>query len=282
LKVIVALDIGATWTRAALFSWEGGLLVQRKFKTPRDADGWQVSSKILGYVIKTLDVLGDNAKPASIGVAVFGPIDYSQGGVVNPPNHPSRFIPLRRPLEDYFDVPITIVNDAVAGVWSEYVVGTRMSVGDLVHAALGTGIGVGVIVGGRLLLGRRGDSHEAGHIVLDPHSSIRCGCGGVGHWEAHYRQALESGRRGTLQNIVASGIASLVACYDPEVIVLSGGVVESGLINIDRLAKMVGSLSFENRIPIIRIHSLGSNGNLYGAYLVARRPVVEVLKLNGW
>jgi glucokinase len=278
LKAVLSLDIGATWTRVGLFSVDGRLLAIEKWPTPRSTDGYRVAEEIAEHA---LHVAKEN--PRSVGIAVFGPIDFRDGRVYNPPNHPAREIPLREAFEERVNSPVILVNDAVAGVWSEYILGLRRSVEDLVHVAIGTGIGVGVIIGGRLILGRRGDSHEAGHIVIDYSSNALCGCGGRGHWEA-----LASGRVARdvpveiLEQRIAAGIATLVACYDPEIIVLSGGVVSAGIISLDRIRKLVKEYSFQNRSPPLRLHSLGSHANLYGAYLLAARPPEEILRLNGF
>lgn len=272
---VVAFDVGATWIRGAVFS--GGRIISRaRVATPRLSDGRAVSSALIGLARELIEKSG--ARPRSVGVAIFGPIDYRSGSVVSPPNHPARRIPVRGPLEEEFRVPVTLVNDAVAGAWSGYhLTGT----GDLVYVALGTGVGVGVVIGGRLLLGRRGDSHEAGHIVLDYRSGAVCGCGGRGHWEALFSGRALQGREADIR-VVAAGIASLVACYDPEVILLGGGLVEAGLVDPDTVSMLVKDYSFQGRVPRIMLHPLRGDANLYGAYLLAVRPTPEILRLNGW
>ncbi|MCE4627738.1 MAG: ROK family protein [Desulfurococcales archaeon] len=272
--VVVAFDVGATWIRGAIFSG-GRILFKLRSPTPRISDGEAVSNALVDIAKTLLERAG--ARPRSVGVAIFGPIDYSDGSVVNPPNHPAERIPVRGPLEDMLGVPVTLVNDAVAGAWSgSQITGSK----DLVYIALGTGVGVGVVVSGRLLLGRRGDSHEAGHIVLDYRSGSICGCGGRGHWEALYSGRALQGREGD-PRVVAAGIASLVACYDPEIILLGGGLVEAGLIG-PSIGRLVREYSFQGRVPRILLHPLREDANLYGAYLLAVRPTPEILRLNGW
>ncbi len=275
---VLAYDVGATWIRAAIYE-RGNKRAILKARTPREPRSDSIATTMLSLARRLLE--GNTRQLSAIGVAIFGPIDYARGAVVNPPNHPAHTIEIRGPLEEELQSPVTIVNDAVAGAISgSHATGAR----DLVYVALGTGIGVGVIVDGRLLLGRRGDSHEAGHMVIDYRSRRRCGCGGLGHWEALFSgSALKRyGHAPEGEIVVAAGIASLVACYDPEIMLLGGGLVEAGLVRADRVARLVGMYSFQGRRPRIVRHPLGAEANLYGAYLAASRPTEELLKLNGW
>ncbi len=279
MRAVIGVDLGATWTRVALFH-KYKLINKVKFPTPSQEN--KVSEAVISAAKKLAYTHG--AKISAFGIATFGPIDFESGTVVNPPNHPARRIELRSQIERILNVPVILVNDAVAGAVSEYFLGSRGLYRDLVYVAIGTGIGIGVIMNGEPLLGWRGDSHEAGHIVLDYKSPVTCGCGGRGHWESLYSgSALKRGV--AVQDphpVVAAGIATLVACYDPQLVSLGGGLVEAGKISVERLRRMVGNYSFQNRVPPIREHPLGGDANLYGSYLAAVKPGKELLRLNGW
>lgn len=278
---VVAVDLGATHTRIAVFNSRSRASLNPysscKCKTPRTSNGERVAFWLADQIAT---LAGD---PEAISIASFGPIDYSDRSIVDPPNHPARRIPLGRIVERRFPNSYTLlVNDAVAGAWSDHVLS---GVGDLAYVAVGTGVGVGVVVGGRLLLGRRGDSHEAGHMVIDYKSRIRCGCGGRGHWEAiGSGSAMETFRLAgrDLEAATAAGIAGLVACYDPERVSLGGGLVIGGLIRVERVRSMLKEYSFQNRIPELVVHPAGDNASLTGAYLLLLEPDRGVLALNGW
>ncbi|MEB3845131.1 MAG: ROK family protein [Desulfurococcales archaeon] len=278
---IVAVDLGATHTRIAVFNGRSRAsldpYVSCKCKTPRTSNGERLAAWLADQIAT---LAGD---PEAISIASFGPIDYSDRSIVDPPNHPARKIPLGRIVERRFPNSYTLlVNDAVAGAWSDHVLS---GVEDLAYVAVGTGVGVGVVVGGRLLLGRRGDSHEAGHMVIDYKSRIRCGCGGRGHWEAiGSGSALEALRLASrdIETVTAAGIAGLVACYDPERVSLGGGLVTGGVIRVDRIRSVLKEYSFQNRIPDLVVHPAGDNANLIGAYLLLLEPDRGVLALNGW
>ncbi|MCE4626014.1 MAG: ROK family protein [Desulfurococcales archaeon] len=280
-RVVAAVDLGASRTRAALYV-DREELAYIVSDTPRSPNGAAVTFNVMRMIEELVHRTG--LSPSIISIASIGPINYKSGNVENTPNHPAPLIPLRSFIEERLNIPVLLLNDAVAGAWAEYNYRRSHGVRDLVYIAIGTGIGVGAVVSGRLLLGRRGDSHEAGHIVVDLGSSVRCGCGGIGHLEA-----LASGRAhregipySMARRALAAGIASIIACYDPEVIVFGGGFYYSGLIDLKELARLTGSYAFQGRLPRFEEAHYGDKANLYGAYLAAIRPTEEILRLNIW
>mgnify|MGYP001770620888 CR=1 FL=1 len=172
---VLAVDVGATRLRIALF--HGTSMVERvEVETPRSGDSLSVARVIAGVASRfDFDVMG---------VASIGPLDLERGWVVGTPNNPLRDFALRDPLVELLGKPVVLANDCVAAAWGEFVLGGGRGLSELAYVTISTGIGVGVVVDGRLLVGRRGNSHEAGHVVVDLESRIRCGCGGLGHWEA--------------------------------------------------------------------------------------------------
>jgi len=172
---VLAVDVGATRLRVALF--DGLDMVERvEMETPRSGDSLSVARAIASAASRySFDV---------VGVASIGPLDLERGWVVGTPNNPLRSFALRDPLVEWLGRPVVVANDCVAAAWGELVLGGGRGLSELAYVTISTGIGVGVVVDGRLLVGRRGNSHEAGHIVLDLGSNLKCGCGGLGHWEA--------------------------------------------------------------------------------------------------
>jgi glucokinase len=198
---VLAVDVGASRLRVALF--DGTVMVERvEVDTPRVGDSLSVVRAIAGIASRfSFDV---------IGVASIGPLDLEKGWVIGTPNNPLRSFALRDPLVELFRKPVVIANDCVAAVWVAYV-------------TISTGVGVGVVVDGRLLVGRRGNSHEAGHVVVDLDSGVRCGCGGLGHWEAlgsganiprlAYVKALEWGGDSRAWRLAVEGTLTPEALY---------------------------------------------------------------------
>ncbi len=92
---------------------------------------------------------------------------------------------MKEPLEKKLGVPVYVINDAEAAAWGEKIFGAGKDVENLVYLTISTGIGAGVIVDGRLILGKDGNAHEVGHMVIDVSDGLPCNCGGRGHWEAY-------------------------------------------------------------------------------------------------
>lgn len=187
-----------------------------------------------------------------VGVCVPGSIDASRENAMMLTNFAGwNGLPIRRMLEEAVGVVVAIENDANAYALGEGVAGAARGVDDYVVLTLGTGIGGGVVLGGRLLTGAHGMAGELGHIVLGHDEPCGPGCGGVGHLEAlcgadaleRRAEGMGLGPRPVLKDLwarrkepavtplwdfaldaVARGVASLVHAFDPELVVIGGGL----------------------------------------------------------
>lgn len=172
--------MGATWTRVAVE--EGGRIRARlRLRTPASGGRLAVAEKIA----EAVEGLLGGKRPAAIGVASIGPLDLKRGAVVNTPNLPIGTFEIAAPLRERFGCPVYVINDAVAGAMAERAVGAGRGRDNVVYVTISTGVGGGAVVDGRVLIGKSGNAHEIGHIVVKYDSKVRCGCGGYGHWEAY-------------------------------------------------------------------------------------------------
>lgn len=117
-----------------------------------------------------------------IGMGCPGEIDTEKGIAVGADNLPIENIPFAKLLSEAFDAPAKLDNDANCAAWGEYMAGVSKGCKNVVTVTLGTGIGGGIIVGGKLLHGKENHAGEIGHMVIDIHGK-RCGCGRIGCWE---------------------------------------------------------------------------------------------------
>jgi glucokinase len=153
------------------------------FTTPRSGNELVIANLIVETIKrKWRDKLEDIV---AIGVASIGPLDIKEGRVISPANLPLKSFDLLKPLIKALKKPVLVANDAVAAVWGEAHYGDGRGYNNVVYITLSTGVGCGAIVDGNLLVGKMGNAHEAGHIVVDFNSDLRCGCGGRGHWEVY-------------------------------------------------------------------------------------------------
>jgi len=181
---VAGLDIGASTVRAGVAVADGSLLDshQEEFAPTDPGDA---TATVTGVLLEAIAQAGvDEDVIEAVGIGSMGPLDRSAGALIDPPNVPDiDRLRLVEPVAAALDCPVTLYNDAVAGVIGEryYGDGQRQHI---CYVTISTGIGVGAIVDGTVLHGERGNAGELGHLTLEPDSSRQCGCGGTGHWEA--------------------------------------------------------------------------------------------------
>ncbi|MCD6301403.1 MAG: ROK family protein [Staphylothermus sp.] len=180
-KYFIAVDIGATKTRVAIGD-TNGLIDKKVFLTPKTGNSLIIARKIYECIINSYGSFID--KVESIGIGTIGPLDIRMGKVVNPTNLNIESVELKTPLEEWLKKPVYVLNDAMAGVLGEKMFGLGKDYSNIVYITISTGVGGGIIVDDHLLIGKLGNAHEIGHIVVDYDSDIPCGCGGYGHWES--------------------------------------------------------------------------------------------------
>uniref|UniRef100_A0A7C1NXH1 ROK family protein n=1 Tax=Thermofilum pendens TaxID=2269 RepID=A0A7C1NXH1_THEPE len=183
MKHAIAVDIGATNTRVALGNSEGELLEIVVFGTWEARSPEEYIARIAQVAVELERRHGVEA--VGVGVGSPGPLDIRRGEVVNSPNMPFKRIEIVRPLREILRKPVAFANDAVTAAVGEKYWGLGRDKENLVYVTISTGIGGGVYVDGELLLGKEGNAHEIGHMVVDVEGRLVCGCGKRGHWEAY-------------------------------------------------------------------------------------------------
>jgi glucokinase len=191
----IGMDIGGTNIRAALFrglaSAAGGeppeplASLRREVGEPRDPD------TVVGKIASTVSTLRaeagiDGATRVPVGVGFAGMLRGKEGYVANSPNLRWREVPLGKMLRESLGVHVGVFNDVNAITYGEYAFGAGRGVGDILAVFVGTGIGSGAIVDGRLVEGFNGTALELGHtkVVIDE-SARPCACGLRGCVEAY-------------------------------------------------------------------------------------------------
>jgi glucokinase len=210
-KYYVGVDVGGTKIVAALTKPSGKILARNRIATPRESGTEGVVQAII-EVIETL--LSDNKvkrkRVRGIGLGVPGVVDPDEGRVVVTPNMNLSDVALGSRLEDRFRVPVSLGNDVNLGTLGEKWLGTARFARSAVGIFVGTGIGGGVIVDGKLLRGSREAAAEIGHLVMQVGGPV-CGCGNRGCLEAlasrtaierDIRAAVASGKKTILTGLV--------------------------------------------------------------------------------
>ncbi len=177
--MILAIDVGGTKMAAALVGPDGVPRRITRVATPQHADA-QTLWKTLTDLIDPL-----SGGVAGVGVGCGGPMTWPDGEV-SPLNIPAwRGFPLRARLAARFPgLPVRIHNDAVCVAVAEHWQGAGRGSADMLGMVVSTGVGGGLILGGRLINGGTGNAGHIGHVVVEPEGGPRCGCGGHGCLEA--------------------------------------------------------------------------------------------------
>jgi glucokinase-like ROK family protein len=175
-----------------------------------------------------------------IGIALPGPVEFSSGCPVSPPIMPGwNQFPMRSRLSERFGVPVWVDNDVNAMALGEHQHGVSQGHDDVLFVKIGTGIGAGIIVDGRLYRGAEGSAGDVGHIQVSDDPSIRCRCGNTGCLEAvvggaalarDAERLAEAGRSAWLAERLAS--EGRISVRD-----LSAGIAHGDLLSIELIQK---------------------------------------------
>lgn len=177
---VLGVDIGGTKVAAAVVSSEGAVL--HRTRVPMRADG--SAEDAVQAVFEAIDGVRaqlNGTRISGIGISSPGPLDTKNGLVLRAPNLPCwHNYPLRDVIESHYNLPARLENDANAAGLAEAAWGAGAAYKYVLYATLGTGIGTAIVIGKRLYLGRTGAAAEAGHMTIDRHGEVRCGCGKPG------------------------------------------------------------------------------------------------------
>lgn len=235
-RPLVGVDLGGTSLLAAVVDREGRVLGCAKRKT-RAAEG---ASVVVGRVAGAINRALREADLASeqvggVGIGVPGPLDPDRGVVHRCPNLGPSWdnLPLVEMLGDAVGLPVTIENDVNVGAVGEFTYGAGRGARDLVALFVGTGLGGGLILDGKLQTGFRNSAAEVGHMVLMADGPL-CGCGQRGHAEAlASRTAIERDIRSAVMGGRQSLITELVDLSDGKPI--TSGAIQAAFDAGDRV-----------------------------------------------
>ncbi|MER7702575.1 ROK family protein [Kitasatospora sp. NPDC097605] len=225
----VGIDVGATKTAAVRLTADGEVSARARCATPRRTADDLVAA-IAGLVARV-----GGERVAAVGVGLPGMVDARTGALAFAPGLEFARAPLRELIEEAVRLPVVTDNDANAAAWAEYRLGAGRGHDHLVLVTLGTGLGCGVVVGGRLLHGAHGFAAEASHLTVEPGGPL-CECGRLGCWgEAASGAAI--GRRGRQEAAArpASPLARLLGEGGPD----AGAVVTEAASGGDEQARAI-------------------------------------------
>ena len=303
-SLVFAVDLGGTHLRVALVDDTGKILRHLKQETPKgdSPDG------ILDALADAVHEWHCDEQPvAAASIMVPGAVNCDKSVVVQAPNLPSLInFELKAELQKRLGWPVFLENDANAAAVGEMWLGAARGCTDVVSVTLGTGVGGGVILNGKLWRGSHGSAGEIGHTTVDPFSGLKCKCGNTGCLElfasatAIVRMArelgmkeltaedvYEAGRGGDERALsvfnrfgmyLGIGLANLMNLIDPQIIVITGGAVNGWDLFAKEMYRQVGERAFRATAQQVKIAKAecGDNAGLLGAARIALEDLQDL------
>lgn len=244
----IGLDVGGTKIAALRIRPDGEIVARETVPTPADDMEETLRSMIAAAeAVRTAAV-------TVVGVGAAGLVESGTGILTFAPNLAWRDVPISERVGGALGLPTITENDATAAAWGEYRFGAGRGHDDILLVTVGTGIGGGVVAGGKVFRGAHGFAAEIGHIIVEPGGPV-CGCGNRGCWEqvASGHAIARAGREAVVDH-PNSGIATL-ARGDPANV--TGRLVTQAARDGDRVARgilaVVGSRLGEGIAGLVNV-----------------------------
>ncbi|MFC0023738.1 ROK family glucokinase [Neobacillus cucumis] len=178
---LVGVDIGGTTIKMAFISQEGRIIRKWEIPTNKNENGKHIPSEIAKSINLHLNELGQSKdKLIGIGIGAPGPVNVQEGTIEVAVNLGWDNFPLRDILQQETSLPVVVENDANMAAIGEMWKGAGRGAKNLICITLGTGVGGGIIVNGKLVHGENGAGGEIGHITSLPKDGLICNCGKKG------------------------------------------------------------------------------------------------------
>ena len=302
----LGIDIGGTEVKIGTLTRNGKILQTRSYAVNFDGYNTPILKTVLKSVQDFLEETGQKSEDMrAIGVSATGTINTRDGIVAGSAGHIKNWegSRIREEMQDTFQLPVWVLNDANAAALGEVWLGAAKGRKNVVVVTIGTGVGGGIILDGKILLGANGYAGELGHTPLQCEGEP-CTCGNVGCLE-HYgsmsalvRMVKEEEQKGTLSgsvpdeingrwifseiakgnviveqiaerwmDYIAAGIVGMVHTFNPELVLIGGGVSAQQELFIDKIEEKVMRRAMPNFTENLEVKAamLNNEAGLAGA-----------------
>lgn len=307
-QYVFGVDIGGTTVKLGLFDQEGNVLDKWEIPTRTQDQG----SSILPDIAKSIqDKMTEKSihkqDVTGVGVGAPGPVD-SKGTIYKAVNLGWGVFSIKDTLEEILKIPVMAGNDANVAALGEMWKGGGQGSRDLIVVTLGTGVGGGIILDGKMLTGATGAGGEIGHIHVNDAETDTCGCGNHGCLEQYTsatgvtrlanKKLKESDKDSVLRReevsaktvfdavkagdelakevaeefgkYLGDGLAAIACVVNPEAIVIGGGVSKAGEVLIDYIKPHYEKNVFHGSRGVkFSLATLGNDAGIYGAAKLA-------------
>lgn len=298
-KVKIGIDLGATRIKIALVDERGRILSRRETDTPFNFRKEVLIDAIVKNVQGIIEKAGiKKGIVAGVGIGVPGPVDSKQGIVHYFPNIRGwENVPLKAILQKKLGLRVAMDNDVNAMTIGEYAFGAGRGASNLICITLGTGVGGGIIIDGKLYRGGAMVAGEIGHVPINERGP-RCNCGGIACLERYIgnRYILDKakkvfGKGITLEKLsrlgqngdkrarkiwkdvgrkLGTALTGVVNLFNPDRIVIGGGVSKAGGLILRPLRREIKSRAMRNQASHVKIvrTKMGGDAGVIGASLL--------------
>ncbi|OXS77556.1 ROK family transcriptional regulator [Domibacillus enclensis] len=285
----IGVDIGVDDLTVLLTDLDGSIVSEHYFELEQSSvnETMALLLKTIEQVIRTMP--GSPYGLIGIGICVPGLVNRSEQIVLTPNTHWNG-VDVKKQVEEAFNVPVTIENEANAGAYGEHIYGAAKAFDDFMYVSISTGIGVGLVLNNELYRGVHGFSGEMGHMTID-FNGPKCNCGNRGCWELYasekaFRQSLpadwdekELNKRFQQNDVVlfrslenfghhlGIGLVNIANTFDPEAIILRNPLIESNPFVLNAVKNTLSSrmnVRFETECAFLP-STLGKNAPALGA-----------------
>ncbi len=298
------VDLGGTTVKLGLFDLDGDIVDKWEIPTVLDNAGTKILPDIARSILQKMDARGmDREDVLGVGIGAPGPVD-SEGTIYGAVNLGWGTFNLKKELQSFLNMPVEGGNDANVAALGEMWQGGARGYKDIVLVTLGTGVGGGVVVGGKMLPGAVGAAGEIGHMHVEDRETERCNCGNYGCLEQYVsatgvvrlaRRKLAADERPSVMRrdglsakdvwdavkaddplalevaedfgwYLGKALAGVASVVNPETFVIGGGVSKAGGILLDYTQKYFRQYAFSAcRGTLFTLARLGNDAGIYGA-----------------
>lgn len=304
-QYLFGIDLGGTTVKCGLFSKEGEIIEKWEIRTRKENNGSQILPDIAAAILNKMEQRGiGRDEVIGVGIDVPGPVNENSEIAVAV-NLNWGYKDIKKELGDLLGgIKVKAVNDANAAALGEMWRGGGKGCKDVVMVTLGTGVGGGIIVNGKIVAGAHGAGGEVGHAYIDHVNRLLCNCGNRGCLEtvtsatgvvhladkylesANKKTVLKKGRItcktvfdalkagdevaaeivAEFADILGRALAVFACVVDPEVFVIGGGVSNAGQVLIDAVTEGYKRYAFVTcqNTPIV-LATLGNDAGMYGS-----------------
>lgn len=308
-KYVIGIDLGGTKICGAFSDTNGKVLSMHTIPTNAFEGDKAVLARIMQVIDKVVQDSGKSMEEVkAIGIGSPGPLDARNGIIIEPANLPFKNFKLIEPISEKYKVPAYLENDGNVATLGEYMFGAGKGTQNMIYVTVSTGVGGGAVLNGKLYRGSTSNALEIGHTTVAK-DGPKCNCGNRGCVEVfasgtaiarQARECIEAGKSTSLKQYekitsyevfveaqkgdkealeiletsftyLGICVANTIMSFDPEMVVIGGGVTKMGDILFDKVREIVKERALKTMSEFCKIvpAGLGTDAGVMGAVALA-------------